>query len=53
MDTVELLPAFRWICDECGLENFEGCMRPEMSEEDERALKVQAGIDPDKEGEFL
>ena len=34
MPTVELLPAFRWICPECGRDQYEDAIRAELTAED-------------------
>jgi hypothetical protein len=42
--TVELLPAFMWVCDSCGRDNFERCRRvdPESIEGTELFAEVAA-----------
>jgi rubrerythrin len=52
MDKVELLPAHFWICDNCGAENFERGLVPEISEAEELQLKEEYGFDEIK-GHFM
>lgn len=52
--TVELLPAFLWVCDVCGRDNFERCRRIEP--ESLEAAELQAFAEEFKihhEGDFL
>lgn len=50
---VELLPAFLWICPECGAENFERTIVAELSAEQMQELRDEHGVEPWEEGEFL
>lgn len=50
---VELHPAHRFDCDECGRENFLRAMIPEFSDEDIEELFVEYGIDPDEGGVLI
>jgi hypothetical protein len=50
---VELIPAFVWDCPECGVEQFERTIRAELSPEDMDYLRLQHGVDPLEEGDFL
>jgi rubredoxin len=43
-EEVELLPAYMWDCPECGGENFERGIVPEMSEEDKAELREEHGV---------
>jgi hypothetical protein len=40
-EIVELMPAFFWICPECGIDNFIRSMVPTMNERDEEEFKRQ------------
>lgn len=51
--TAELLPAFLWICDDCGTENFERTVVAEMSPEELIEMKFEKGIEPMQDGNFL
>jgi DNA-directed RNA polymerase subunit M/transcription elongation factor TFIIS len=53
MDTIELHEAFMWDCDNCGVENFERAVRPELTEEEIQELKDEVGIMDEEEGIFL
>jgi hypothetical protein len=46
---VELIPAFMWICPECGHDNFVRAIIPEMSDSDRQALAGELGLDSDSE----
>lgn len=45
IETVELLPAYRWCCPECGTENFEVAYIKEMSDEEVQQLREEYGMD--------
>lgn len=50
---VEMIPAYLWICPECGEEVFERGLVPEMSQEDLEVLRTEHGIEPWETGEFV
>jgi DNA-directed RNA polymerase subunit RPC12/RpoP len=50
---VELRPAYTWDCDDCGRENFARGIVPEFSEEEERELRDEHGVQPWEAGKFL
>ena len=45
MNKVELLPAFRWICPECGEDHFERAICPSLTEEEKADMKEAFGED--------
>jgi len=51
-EKVEMRPAYSWTCPECGQDNFERVVVPEMSDEDLREMKEEFGIDEWEEGDF-
>jgi len=53
METIELRPAYAWDCDHCGRENFLRGVVPEMSPEEEQALKEEMGIESYDEGKIM
>lgn len=53
MDTVELHTAFMWDCNECGTENFERAIRPELSEEEIQEMREDFDLQEGEEGFFL
>jgi len=50
MTTVEMHPAYQWDCPDCGRENFERGLVPEMSDEDAQEILEEMGIEPGDEG---
>lgn len=50
MASVELRPAFEWTCEECGQDNFERGLCPDMSEEEASELRWQHGVDIEEQG---
>lgn len=52
-EKVELIPAFVWDCPECGQENFERAIVPEFSPEQMQEMRLERGIDPLEDGDFL
>lgn len=50
---VELLPAFLWICDCCGADNFERAIAPEMSPEELADVKESLGVGEIEDGFLL
>lgn len=50
---VEMHPAFFWDCPECGTENFERAISPELSESELEALREDHGVNVWESGEFL
>jgi hypothetical protein len=50
---VTLNPAYSWDCPECGAENFERGIVPEMSPEELAATKAEMGIEPWDEGSLM
>lgn len=42
---VEMLPAYWWMCDACGRDNFERGVVPSLSPADEESVKEQLGVD--------
>lgn len=53
MQSVEMLPAFSWICDNCGQNNFTSAVVAEFSEEEMQELRDEHGVQPWEAGEFL
>lgn len=53
MRSVELRPAFEWTCEECGHDQFERGLVPEMSEEEADELRWDKGVDVDEEGHWM
>lgn len=51
MASVELIPAYEWTCDECGVSQFERAIVPDMTEEDRNEILESYGIDPAEIGE--
>lgn len=45
--TAELFPAFEWICDNCGVNNFDSAVVLEMDGETAANLKEEAGVSDD------
>lgn len=43
---VELQPAFAFHCEECGAEGFVRAIVPELSKEDEQAIREEHGMEP-------
>lgn len=41
---VEMRPAYQWICDECGREQFESCQIAEWSDEDRIQYAREIGL---------
>jgi hypothetical protein len=52
MKTTELFNAYFWDCDNCGNENFERAIRPEIDEDIMEALAATHNVG-DKEPHFL
>lgn len=52
-EKAELLPAHVWTCNECGTDQFERCIVPELTDEDRADLMQQLGIEVWQEGTFL
>lgn len=52
-EVVELIPAFFWTCPNCGVDQFERCVVPEMSQEDRIEAMQALGVEPWKEGDLL
>lgn len=50
--SVELHPAYVWDCNECGTENFERAIVPDMSPDDLEALRHDHGLQPWDLGNF-
>lgn len=50
---VTLNPAYSWDCPECGVENFERGIVPEMSPEELAQTKADMGMEPWEEGEIM
>lgn len=53
MKKVELLPAFLWLCDNCGTDQFERAIVCEFSKEELQELKEEWGIKESDTGHFL
>lgn len=53
MQSVELIPAYFWSCEDCGEGNFERCIVFEGTLEDKQALMAELGVDPDEEGDVM
>jgi len=56
LESVELLPAFYWICQECGKNQYQHAIHVEMSAEDMQEVLEDLGIDIAEQlgsGEFL
>lgn len=50
---VELIPAFSWYCPNCDALNFERAVFVELSPEEMAELRLQHGVEPTDEGQFL
>lgn len=50
MSKVGLHPAWSWDCPDCGSENFERGLAPEMADEDAQEIREEMGIEPGDEG---
>lgn len=48
----EMLPAFLWICSECGTDNFERSIVVELSPEEMLELREDHGVEVWQDGEF-
>ena len=48
----ELHLAYQWDCDECGVENFCRSVRVELSEEDEKQVRDEWGVQPWELGDY-
>jgi rubredoxin len=47
---VELHLAFFWVCPECGVDNFDRGIRPELTKEEAQATRAELGIEVWEEG---
>lgn len=47
---IELHQAFFWICDDCGIHNFERAVLYESSDEEINELKGELGVQPWEDG---
>lgn len=52
-EKVELLPAFRWICPECGGDHFERGVETPLNEEEIAELKAMYEVEGDLNGCFF
>ena len=52
METIELLPAFEWICEECGKNNYVSAIKSEDPDLIKR-FREHFDISEDKEAELL
>lgn len=52
-DRVELLPAFLWICPDCGRDNFERSIIIEFSPEEMKSLRDDHGIESWQTSDFI
>jgi hypothetical protein len=52
-DKVELQPAYRWTCPHCHAQHFESSCRVEFTPDEALEMRLQHGVDPLEEGEFL
>jgi hypothetical protein len=50
---VEMLPAFCWTCERCGLENFVRAVTADFSPEELNELRQEHGVNPWEAGEFV
>jgi len=53
MKSIELRGAWVWTCEECGRDNFEHGIAAEMDEAEEAIERIDFGIEPEDEGEFM
>lgn len=44
-EKIELRPAFEWTCEECGRDQYESAVRPEMSDDDRAEVLREMGAD--------
>ena len=51
-DAVEMRLAFEWTCPDCGTDQFERSMMPDMGDDELAELKDEHGIEPFDIGEF-
>jgi len=49
----EMHPAYAWDCDDCGAENFNRAIVPEMSDDDLKELRDDHGVQPWEAGQFM
>lgn len=52
MKTVEMRPAYEWTCEECGKDNYERSVIPELNDEDLQELKDEHGVNAWEAGFF-
>lgn len=53
MEKVELLPAFFWICPECGIDNFERGLVAEMSDAEMIDIRQELDLSEFEEVELV
>ena len=53
MENAELLPAFFWICPECGVDNFERGLVAEMSEGEMMDVRQELDLSDFEEVELI
>lgn len=50
---ISMKPAYMWDCEECGRENFERGLVPELSEDEEQELREEYGVDDEEMGHWV
>lgn len=49
----ELRPAWAWVCDECGGENFCRAVVAELSDEDREEVEEEHGVESGRTGDWV